>query len=68
MASGRTALIAAGTALQLLAAALVAQAQQLRVQPFVTGLSYPVAFVAELLTVVIDSMRRIPKRLNAIRV
>ena len=47
MASGRTALIAAGTALQLLATPLVAQAQQLRAAPFVTGLSFPVAFVAD---------------------
>jgi len=42
----RTGFIAAGITLQLLAP-LAAQAQQLHVQPFVTGLSYPVAVVAD---------------------
>jgi glucose/arabinose dehydrogenase len=47
MAISRTALIAAGTALHLLGTALAAHAQQLRVRPFVSGLSYPVAFLAD---------------------
>lgn len=46
MATRRTALTAAFVAL-LLACAPLARAQQLQVQPFVTGLSFPVAFIAD---------------------